>query len=293
MNWIIAAASAAVLFTVVAVISKELMDHIDAIEFTAIYSLIALIFYAPVFIYYLTQQTPELTTILILAILSSGLGNILGMLSYNYGLKHTSLSIAMPLNRTQPVFVAIIAATLLNEVMTLEKVAGILTITVASYIILMKNPHDPLDPITNLLHDYGAQLATLSAAFFSATSVIDRYVTTNFSPEIYTFLILAIMTTALNLYLFQANRHEDYSKHLKKELTNYKKHYALAGILTAAAYLALYQAFSQAEASKVVPVLQLQVPLTVIAGIEIFDETHFLQKIIGAILLIIGIILVV
>lgn len=291
MNWLIAATISAVLFTIVAVISKEIMDHINSVNFTAIYSLMAFIFYTPIFLYYLTQVEINITLIIALFTLLSGIGNILGMLSYNYGLKHTSISIAMPLNRIQPIFVAIIGFLFLNEVMNIEKVLGILLVTIASYIILLENRSDPLDPITNLTHDYGAQLAIVSAFFFSGTSVIDRFVTTNLAPEIYTYLILGIMAFSLNTYM--NTKKENYTNQIISEIKNYKAHYISAGILTAFAYLTVYIAFSQAEASKVVPVLQLQVPLTVIAGKELFDETHILQKLIGAAILIAGIILVI
>lgn len=292
MNWILAAVFAAIFFTLTAVLSKELMDHIDSLEFTALYSLVAFIFYTPIFLYYNSIYSFDFTTFLILLIILSGIGNILGMLAYNYGLKHTSLSIAMPLNRTQPVFVAIIGFLLLNEVMNLQKILGIITVTAGSYIVLLEDPHNPLDPITNLVHDYGAQLAVVSAIIFSFTAVIDRYVNTQMQPELYTYLILGIMTAALNTYL-TLKKDKNYTKHVKTELTQYTKLYTLTGILTATAYLTMYTAYSQAEASQVIPVMQLQVPLTVIAGKEIFDETHIIEKIIGSILLILGIILVV
>jgi len=291
MEWVIAATLSAILFTIVAVLSKELMDHINAVNFTAIYSLTAFILYTPIFIYYLIQTEIQLSGIIALFILLSGIGNILGMLSYNYGLKHTSISIAMPLNRIQPVFVAIIGAIFLNEIMNLEKVVGIILVTIASYIILLENRHDPLDPITNLVHDYGAQLALVSAIFFSATSVIDRFVTTNIAPELYTYFILGIMAITLNIYLY--NKKDHHKQTIINELTKYKKLYFIAGLLTAFAYLAVYTAFSQAEASKVVPVLQLQVPLTVVLGKTMFNETHILQKLLGAAILIVGIILVI
>lgn len=287
-----AAGLAAVLFTILAVISKELMEHITTLEFTAIYSLVAFIFYTPAFIYFSQHHTLKLNQTLTILVLLSGIGNILGMLAYNYGLKHTSISIAMPLNRTQPVFVAIIGFLALSETMNPQRIAGILTVTLGSYIVLLENPRNPLDPITNLAHDYGAQLAITSAGIFSIVSVTDRYVSQQLPPQLYTYLTLGIMTITLNTYLtFQKDK--NYTKHLKTELKKYTKLYTLVGIFTATAYLSMYTAFQNAEASQVVPVMQLQVPLTVLAGKEIFHETHMIEKIIGSILLITGIILVV
>jgi drug/metabolite transporter (DMT)-like permease len=291
MMWILASALAAVLFTVQAVISKELMDHIDSVDFTAIYSLVAFIFYTPVFIYYISRTNPEFTPFLLLLIGLSGLGNILGMLAYNYGLGHTSLSIAMPLNRVQPVVVATIGFLVLGEAMNLQKVSGIVLVTVASYIILLEDHRNPLDPLTNILDDYGAQLALLSAVFFSITSIIDRFVTVQVPPELYTYFILGIMTASLNLYI--ARKNDQPFRMVKNEILGNRLMYALSGVITAGAYLSIYTGFSLAEASKVVPVLQLQVPLTVIAGREVFSEQHVFQKLLGSGLMILGILLVV
>ncbi len=291
MEWILYATVSAILFTAVAVISKELMDHIDAVRFTAIYSALAAFFYTPVLLYYLSTSDTGLTALLAVLTLLSGLGNVAGMLAYNYSLSKTQISVAMPLNRVQPVFVGLLGVLLLGETMSTEKVLGIGLVTFASYIILLEGGHEILDPVKNLLDDRGAQLALASAVFFSATSIIDRFVTEQFSPQIYTFLILASMATALNAYMIKKD-----SNHVNKslkEILNYRKMYAYAGLMTAIAYLVLYIAFSQAEASKVVPVLQLQVPLTVLLGQELFKEGHIIQKIIASILLIAGVILVV
>lgn len=291
MNWVLAATLAALLFTALAVISKELMDHIDSVAFTAIYSLVAFIFYTPVFIYYLSSTGIDAGTTILLLVGASALGNVFGMLAYNFGLGHTSLSTAMSLNRSQPVFVAFIGFVALGESMGLEKVSGILLVTFASYIILLEDHSEPLAPIIELVSDKGARLALLSAVFFSITSVIDRFVTASIPPEIYTYLILGIMMVTLNSYVYR--RDENFFSELEKEISGNIKAYTASGIMTSLAYLSLYIAFSQAEASRVVPVLQLQVPLTIVAGREIFEEQHVLQKLAGSLLMIIGILLVV
>lgn len=291
MNWILAATLAAILFTAVAVVSKELMDHIDSVAFTALYSLTAFLFYTPFFIYYLISTEISFTPVLVMMIATSGIGNVFGMLSYNFGLGHTSLSTAMSLNRAQPVFVAVIGFLALGESMNLLKLSGILIVTFASYIILLEDRSKPLGPLKELAHDRGARLALLSAVFFSFTSVIDRFVTSNLQPEIYTYLILGLMTFSLNSYIYR--RDEGYLGEIRGEILGNTREYVAAGLMTAVAYLLIYIAFSQAEASKVVPVLQLQVPLTVIAGREVFRETHVLQKLLGSLLMVLGILLVV
>jgi len=291
MEWFLAAAVSALLFTAIAVISKQIMDHIDAVRFTAIYSALAFIFYTPVFLYYVYTVDFSFTVVIIALTVLSGLGNILGMLSYNFGLSKTSISVAMPLNRVQPVIVGVIGVLILGEAMSLEKAVGIGLVTLSCYIILLEGRHNILDPVKNLLNDLGAQLALISAFIFSFISLADRYVTSQFPPEIYTFFILGIMAAGLNLYMVKIGT--NYVTKACEEVANNKSLYTLVASLSAIAYLTVYIAFSQAEASRVVPVLQLQVPLTVILGREIFKEGNTLQKLVGSIILIAGVILVI
>ena len=287
MLWLYAALVSGILFSAVAVLSKEIMDETSSVLFTSIYALLSSIFYLPIFLYYLSTTGISLNTGIVPLIMLSGLANVFAILGFNYSVKQTDISIAMPLNRLQPVFVALIGALVLGEVINLSLALGIVLVTIGSYFVLLKNRNHPLEPFLNLKHDRGAQMATASAAFFGVAAVTDRFVTQILRPEIYTFLLLMVMALTINTYLYSKNP-KHFTK-IKTELTLRPKIYLLTGLLVSGAYFSVLSALSMAQASKVIPVLQIQIPLTVIAGKTFFSEEHMVQKLIGSLILIAGI----
>ncbi len=290
MLWFYTALIAAILFAAVAVISKEVMEDTSAVTYTSIYAVISTAFYLPVFLYYISTTHLDTLTQFAPFILLSGLANVFGILALNHGLKKTDLSIAMPLSRLQPVFVAVLGVIILHEVITLSLGSGIILVTLGSYIVLLENRTHFLEPFTNLKTDRGAQLSLASAAVFGVAAVTDRYVTQTLDPKVYTFFILLTMAIAINGYL--QGRNGDHIETFRNELSSRKIVYSVAGLAGAGAYLSILTALSLAEASKVIPVLQVQIPLTIIAGGQIFGETHVLQKLLGSLILIAGIVLV-
>lgn len=290
MLWLYTALISAVLFAAVAVLSKEIMEETSSVLFTAIYALLSTIFYTPIFLYYISTVETDIIASLAPFILLSGLANVFGMLSYNYGIKETDISIVMPLNRLQPVFVALIGALVLGEVITLSLGTGIVLVTAGSYLVLLDDKDHPLEPFFNLENDRGAQLSILSAAIFAVAAVTDRFITQSLNPEVYTFLLLLVMTVAINSYMY--NKNSRHFTKVKTEIMRRPEIYGITGVLSAGAYYTVLAALSMAEASKVVPILQIQIPLTVVAGGALFSEDHVIQKLLGSAILIIGIIFV-
>lgn len=289
MLWLYTALISGLLFAAVAVLSKEIMEDTSSVLFTSIYALLSALFYTPIFLYYLSTVETGLITDLAPFIILSGLANVFGILSFNYGIKQTDISIAMPLNRLQPVFVALIGAAALGEVIDLFLGLGIILVTAGSYIVLLKDKNHLLEPFLNLKQDRGAQLATVSAAIFAVAAVTDRFVTQTLKPEVYTFLLLTVMALSINSYLYSKN--SGHFTEIRTELKSRPKIYLLTGVLAAGAYYSVLSALSMAQASKVIPVLQIQIPLTVIAGGALFSEEHVIQKLVGSAILIAGIIL--
>lgn len=291
MEWLVFAALAAVFYVLISLISKKLMDGIDPTVFTAILITLGLIFYTPVFLYRfeLTQLIEASTIIKFISI--SLILNILGWFSYNYAIKNDPVSTVMPLNRLQPVFVAIFGFFLLNEAVTFKVALGVMMASLGGYIVLIKDAKHLLSPFQEIFSDRGEQMAILSGLTFAGAAIVDRTITTTIDPLIHVFFLLIGMTVAFNIFNYR--KHANYTKIVKKQLTSHKKLYTVAGLLQASALAFILTAFSLQEASRVVPVLQLQVPLTVIAGGALFEEENILVKLIGSIILLIGVFLVV
>lgn len=290
MEWLIATVAAALIWSMTGIAAKELMNHSSSLVYSFLYSTLALIFYLPVFIYYLPQFSLQLNPALIAAVAISGVANIFGIMSYNYSIKFGELSRVIPFTKLNPVFTALIAAAFLGEKLTPVRTAGIILVTVGSYAILEEKGTSWKKPFENFWHTTAPKYAALSALIYSVAAVADRFATQQIQPEIYTFIIYFIISSALSTYLLTNKR--ELIPEIKDQLLGNKLIYTLTGLGGALATYLIFFAFSQAEASRVIPILQIQVFISVIAGHVIFDEKHWREKIIGSIILVGGVIMV-
>lgn len=289
--WFLATAGAALILSVLGIIAKELMDHDSGLEYTYLYSLIALITYTPFFIYFLTTQELTFTPTILTAFTVSGLANIIAYLLYNESIKEGELSTVIPFTKLNPVFTGILGAIILGETMTLGKGLGIVLVTAGSYVILKDEEHDYFEPFRKFKDLDAPKMAAGSALVFSIAAIADRFVTQTLSPKIYTYLIYLFMTTGLTVYVIASEK--TYFTDIKQKFLDQKILYAFTGLGAALATYLIFFSFSKAEASKVIPVLQLQVFISVIAGITIFNEKNLREKTIGSFILVAGVILTV
>lgn len=290
MEWLAATVVAAVIWSMTGIAAKELMDHSSSLVYSFLYSSLSLLFYLPVFLYFLPGESISFNPVLLAVIAISGAANVFGIMSYNYSIKFGELSRVIPFTRLNPIFTALIAATFLGEKLTPTRTAGIILVTVGSYAILEQKGTSWKQPFRSFARDRAPKYAALSALIYSVAAVADRYATQAVQPEIYTFIIYLIITSALSTYLLTSRR--DLLPEIKQQFLGNKLIYLLTGIGGATATYLIFFAFSIAEASRVIPVLQIQVFISVVAGVMLFGEDHWHEKIIGSIILVAGVILV-
>lgn len=290
MEWLAATVGAAVIWSFTGIAAKELMDHSSSLVYSFLYSSLALLFYTPVFLYFLPSSSFEISIWLIFALVISGVANVFGIMSYNYSIKFGELSRVIPFTKLNPVFTAIIAALVLGEQMTQTRVTGIILVTVGSYAILEERNSGWKKPFKNFIKLKAPKYAALSALVYSFASVADRFGTQIIQPEIYTFILYVMITSALSVYILTEKR--ELIPEIKTDFTDAPFYYMLTGVGAAVASYLIFFAFSQAQASRVIPVLQIQVFISVAAGYILFNEDNLKQKIIGSLILVAGVILV-
>lgn len=290
MEWFLATLGAAVIWSATGIIAKELMDHDSTIVYSFLYTALGLLFYTPVFLYFIGSAEISVGTLTAGAFIVSGFANIFGITAYNYSIKIGELSRIIPFTKLNPVFTALIAAVLLGEKLTPARITGILLVTAGSYVILEEKDTDWKQPFKSFLGEEAPKVAVLSALIFSVAAVMDRYAVQAFQPEIYTFMVYLFMTTGLSVYI-SGQRPELVGK-IIPDLKNHSYKYLVSGAGAALASYLIFFAFSKAPASRVIPVLQIQVLISVVAGAVLFEERNLRQKLIGATILIAGVILV-
>lgn len=227
MEWLIATVAAALIWSVTGVAAKELMDHSSSLVYSFLYSSLALLFYTPVFLYFLPQASIDLNILLLGAVAISGIGNVFGVMSYNYSIKLGELSRVIPFTKLTPVFTALIAAMFLGEEMTPTRITGVMLVTIGSYAILEEKGTNWKQPIRSFIGTRAPKYAALSALVYSIASVADRFITQQIQPEIYTFVMYFLITSVLTAYLLIERR--DLIPDIKSQFTGNKRFYLLTG----------------------------------------------------------------
>ncbi|MFB6208493.1 MAG: EamA family transporter [Candidatus Nanohaloarchaea archaeon] len=290
MSWLYATIGAAVIWAVLGVIAKELMDHSSGLVYTFLYSALAFLFYTPLFIYFYPRTELELFPLVIGVFLVSGVANVFGFMAYNYSIKYGELSRVIPFTKLNPVFTAVLGVLILGEAMTYMKGGGIVLVTLGSYVILEEKDASIREPIRRFRELEAPKLAVASAFIFSIAAIADRYATQRISPKLYTYFLYVFLTGTLGGYILA--RRKDLVSTVKTELRENLELYAFTGVGAATASYLIFYAFSNAAASKVIPVLQIQVLLSIIFGFEFFNEGNLSRKILGSAVLVAGVVMV-
>lgn len=290
MEWLYLTILSALIWGVLSVIAKDIMKDTASTVYTTLYSLLALVFYTPVFLYYLYISGISYTFAAILALTVSIIANVLAFIAYNYSIDAGELSQVIPFTRLTPIFAAIFGSLILNETIDITLGAGIISATAGSIILLKEDSLSYIKSLEDGLRKDAIKAALISSILYGGASVADRYANQIINPEIYTFFIFLGMTTALlAICKYKLNTGRAV---IEKSLREYPLMYAVTGLLAALASLSIFKAFSLAPASQVTPVLQVQVLIPMLAGVLLFNEKNLLRKMIGTAILITGVILV-
>lgn len=291
MEWFYFSVFSAVVWGVLSIIAKDIMQDTSAIIYTLLYNILGLVFYTPFFLYYLTTTTVNYTYLAAIALGFSMMADATGFIAYNYSIEEGELSRVIPFTRLTPIFASIFGFIILNETIDLTLGAGILTATIGGIVLLKEEHVNYLASVEDGLHKKAIQAAVASSIIYGAASVADRFANQIIDPEIYTFFLYIGVTAAM--LTISSLRFENNSERVRSSLKEYPLLFSLTGILAAAASLSIFKAFSLAPASQVTPVLQVQVMIPVIAGVIFFGEKNLIRKLVGAAILVLGVTLVV
>ena len=198
---------------------------------------------------------------------------LIGFKSYQY----TQVSLREPLARTDVLFLLLFSVLILQESVTIPKLAGVLLIFVGLIILTWHKRR-----IFGKLSDLGVQLTLLVAVFDGFVAVVDKTAIVYFLPVFYGFLMYflpAIYLTPLAL--------KNIDK-VKELLSNKALAVVVACILGVIAYYFQLSAYMLAEVSNVFPVIQLSTLITALGGVYLYKEEELDLRLLGAIFMIVG-----
>ena len=163
----------------------------DKQVFLWLYSIFALIFFSPLFIYFLFQV--GITNSAAYAwCAGSGFIHFLYWIFLTQSYKEGDLSHVYPIMRSSPALVLVFAVLFLGEQVSVQGVTGILMVAVGVYIINMKHisGEELFAPLISIVNDRSTRFAFLTLFSVAMYSIVDKMAVDRLHPVLFAFLHL-------------------------------------------------------------------------------------------------------
>jgi len=267
------------------VFSKKSLKNID--EYVVSWSLrfFALPFLVPLLFFI---EIPSLGNKFWLALLIGGSLNVITTILYMKAIKHSDLSITVPMVTFTPLFLLLTSPLIVGEFPSFFGLIGVLLIVAGSYTLNIKQRHEGyLAPFKALLKEKGPKLMLLVAFIWSITSNIDKIGVQNSSAifwVITTDIFIALIMFPIMIYKSRTNMH-----HIR---TSYKVLLPI-GLFSAIASIFQVIAISLTLVAYVISIKRTSAIMSVLFGHLIFKEEGVKERLLGAVIMVIGVLFIV
>jgi len=291
MTWFYLALISAVFSALAAISEKKVLFKLDALDFSFFVSLVTLIFSIPFF--FDAPLDMSLSTPLII-LFAKAILSALAFLCVMLAIKNLEISEALPLLALSPGLVAVLGVLLIQDTLVINEWIGLALMLIGTYILeLRKDDKSFFDPFKSLLRLNKYRYVFFALFLFSITSLIDRVLLKEFKLPAYTFMAYQQLFFALiftTMILIRKKKVNDIFKPLNKNV--------IYLILLISLFTVIYR-YTQIEATKiaavalVLSVKRLSVLMAVIIGGKLFKESNILKRLIAAVIILTGLIILV
>lgn len=267
------------------VFSKKSLKNIDeyivswSLRFFALPFLIPLLFFI---------EIPSLGNQFWTAFLVGGSLNVITTILYMKAIKHSDLSITVPMITFTPLFLLLTSPLMVGEFPSFFGLIGVLLIVAGSYTLNIKQRHEGyIAPFRALLKEKGPRLMLLVAFIWSITSNFDKIGVQNSSAifwVIATDIFIALILFPIMIYKSRANMHQ-----IK---TSYKLLLPI-GLFSAIASIFQMIAISLTLVAYVISIKRTSAVMSVLFGHFIFKEEGVKERVLGAIIMVVGVLFIV
>ncbi|MFH0890000.1 MAG: DMT family transporter [Candidatus Aenigmatarchaeota archaeon] len=273
-DWVIFALVAAFLLGIERLIHRHVMKKEGHVAYTWLFSLIAGIFYLPMLVTGIKiPSDPYAWALMLFAAFVWTVIGVVGFKSYRY----TQVSLRDPIARTDVLFLLLFSALILQEPMSVTKLAGVLVIF--SGLVILTFHKGKI--FGKLLHE-GVRLTLLTAILSGFVAVVDKVAVAYFLPALYGFLMYFVPAVYLTPMALK-------NKKEIKSLVSRKMFWVIVvSVITVLSYYFQLSAYLITDVSNVFPVLQLSTVIAVFGGYFVHKEKDLGIRLAGAVLMIAG-----
>ena len=212
---------------------------------------------------------------------------ITALFLYMKAIRSSPLSLTVPFLAFTPVWMILVGWLVLGELPNLWGGLGILIVTAGAYILNLDSRRlGPLEPFKAILREPGSRMMLIVSAIFAVTASCGKKLALVFGPAYFGPMYFLILTLALGATLKVSGR-----LNMKHILSN-PKWAVVAGLNKAAMVIMHFWAISLAPAAYMVSVKRISLVFAVIYGRLLFGETNLPNRLIGALVMFCGLLLI-
>jgi drug/metabolite transporter (DMT)-like permease len=243
------------------------------------YQCLGLIIFAPLFIWFLWKDCPELG-----ATIKWGL--ITGAIHFFYvffaakSYHHADLSLVYPIMRSSPALVLVCAVIFLNEAISLQGATGIIFVAFGVYIINMDSLSvaNLIKPFSTLFTQPGSRFALLTMLAVTGYTLADKIAVREINAIVYSYLVPASTMLLFTPYILWTGR----GKLIAGEWMHHRRSIFVNAITSQGGYLLILVAFTVEEVSYVAGFRQLSIVFAVLMGGHFLKEGNFRARLTAA-----------
>ena len=256
----------------------------DKIVFVWCFLSVTLILYFPMVLYF--WSSTSITAKGFYCILASAFLHAFYFWTLSKAYEGGDLSLVYPIARgSMPLFVTFLAIILIQEKLSSSGISGIFLVVFGIYVIHLRSfsRQSFLEPVLALRG--GASLWALSTGGSNGVaSVVDKVGVGIVYPPVYIYLMFVGVWLMLTPYILFVRRVE-----VKKEWQLNARGILAAGFLVTFTYMTILFAMRMSPVSYVVAVRNVSIIFSALFGIHWLREKHAIQKLVGAILITLGV----
>jgi len=285
MLWFVYAIVVALFMALRDVLQKKGLRHIDQYVLAWAFRFLSVVFMLPVLFFEgIPEIGPDFWVVLGFASVLLALTTIM----YLRAIKDSDLSVSIPMLTFSPLFLLLTSPIIVGEFPDLSGLLGVLFIVFGSYILHIKEYRRGfLSPFKALLHDKGPRLMLIIAFIWSFGAVLDKVGLMNSAPVFWAVCVNLVSSILLlpAMLIKSGNK--------LKQIVTESKILIPIGLITAIGLVFQMFAIKIALVAYVISVKRTSVIFSVLFGFLFFREKGIAERLTGAIIMVIGVILIV
>lgn len=284
MIWFMFAILTAMFDSMKDVFSKNSLKNIDEYIVGWSFRFFALLFVIPLLAF---TEIPSLDTKFWTVLFVAGSLGTITTLLYMKAIRYSDLSVIAPMITFTPLFLLITSPLIVGEFPNFIGLVGVCLIVAGSYLLNIKERNNGyLAPLRKLLKERGPKLMLIVAFIWSITSNFDKIGVQKSSPVFWVIaeeIFLTVVLTPIMLYKSQ--------KDLNQIRTGLKALIPI-GFFSALTLVFQMNAIKLAPVAYVISVKRISTIMSVLFGWFIFREKGIQERLIGAVVMVIGVLFI-